>query len=223
MFTLLWLIYSNGENEHLKKCYLLVDFTVFLAGVLAIGLALLYSYHKASPLKAILTIGSLLYLPMAIPMFWGLFLKRIPQWTPIIAMTVGFITSLLIFIQMKSGTSHYYYHHQVFTIFIVSSTTVILSLLFSKRNPQEYNRRVDEFYTRMNTPVKFKDEVGASNEKIQLKILGNSAFAGGIFVMLLAGIADNLLGVICPLAVGGTIVIIGGTMVIISRKGTLGR
>lgn len=188
------------------------------AGLLAIGLSILYSYHKANPLKVILTIGSLLGLPMVIPMFWGLLLKRMPQWTPIVAMTVGFITSSVIYIQMQTGVLHWYYHHQVFAVFAASSATVFLSMLFAKRNPEDYNRRVDGFYTRMNTPVDFETEVGASNDKVQLKVLGRSALAGGVFIMLLVLIADSRLGVICPLAVGGAIALIGGIMLLVSAR-----
>ncbi len=189
-------------------------------GLLAIGLSILYSYNRANPLQVLLVIGSLLGLPMTVPMFWGLVLKRMPQWTPIITMIIGFIVAAAIHLNNISFkiVPHIFYHEQVALIVGAGTLTVLISMLFARNNPAEYNRRVDAFYERMNTPVDFAREVGASNDKLQLRILGRSAVAGGLFIMLLVLAAQDIRGVICPLAVGGFIAGLGWFMLFVSRR-----
>lgn len=201
-----------------EQMLLFSKFYCLAAGILAIGLSILYSASKANPLQVILTIGSLLSLPMGVPMFWGLFLKRMPQWTPVVALTTGFITSLTIFLGMQMKLFYLYYHYQVLIIFSVSTLTVFIAMLFRKRNPADYNERVDAFYRRMETPVDFATEVGKSNDKFQLKILGGSSVAGGLFILLLMLLAEDLRGILCPLAVGGGIALLGGVMLLIARR-----
>ncbi len=62
---------------------------------------------------------------------------------------------------------------QVGWIFGVTSLAVfLLCILLRRTNTPEYDRRVDEFYRKMFTPVDFAREVGVSSDRVQLRITG---------------------------------------------------
>ncbi len=207
-----WRERSESEMLQVSRMYSLV------AGVIAVTLSILYSYSGVGPLKVVLTAGALLGLPMAVPMFWGLLLKRMPQWTPIAAMCVGFFGSIFLWVSEQSGRISWYYHEQVLFNIVVPTLAVFVSMFFARRNSAEYNNRVDGFFRRMNTPVDFAAEVGEGNDAMQLRLLGRFAVAGGSFIMLLAVAARSLSGVLCPLAVGGGIALLGYAMIRAARR-----
>ena len=204
---------TEAEKLRLSKGY-----SVF-AGLVAIGTAILYAYAGIGPLQLVLMIGAMLGLPRVVPLLWGLFLKRMPQWVPLGAMAAGFLMSLVIRLSTDLGKARWSYVEQVGWIFGVTSLAVfLLCILLRRTNTPEYDRRVDEFYRKMFTPVDFAREVGVSSDRVQLRIIGSFVLLGGIFVALLALLAHDLKGVLCPLGIGGAMMILGGAMLLIARR-----
>ena len=204
---------TEAEKLRLSKGY-----SVF-AGLVAIGTAILYAYAGIGPLQLVLMIGAMLGLPRVVPLLWGLFLKRMPQWVPLGAMAAGFLMSLVIRLSTDLGKARWSYVEQVGWIFGVTSLAVfLLCILLRRTNTPEYDRRVDEFYRKMFTPVDFAREVGVSSDRVQLRIIGAFVLLGGIFVALLALPAHDLKGVLCPLGIGGAMMILGGAMLLIARR-----
>lgn len=207
-----WRPLSERQRLLVSRVYCLIS------GLSAMMAALCYTHSGAGPFKVMLTLGALLGLPMTVPMFWGLFLKRVPPWTPIISTAVGFACSIFIGLSGRYFGMNWLYHQQVFTIIGVTTLAVfILWFLYRKCNSEEYNLRVDGFFLRMNTPVDFEKEVGRSNDAIQLKTIGFFSMLGGAFIMLLAVMAQDVSGVVCPLSVGGAIALLGLMMRLAAR------
>lgn len=97
-----------------------------------------------------------------------------------------------------------------------------ISLPVSRFNKPEHDEKVGEFFTTMNTPVDFEKEVGQANDLRQLKLLGTFAIALGVFISLLVIPAfilpsKSLLGIICPLAVGGILMFLGSVMIFFGK------
>lgn len=201
-----------------KEMLILSRWYSLFSGLIAITLSIIYSRSGVGPLKVVLTAGALLGLPMAVPMFWGLLLKRMPQWTPIVAMAMGFASSLALFLAEVAGGVTIYYHQQVLINIAVPTAVVLVMMAFVRTNRAEFNDRVDAFFRRMNTPVDFEREVGRSNDAVQFKVLGFFSLAGGGFIMLLMLVAKSAAGVFAPLAVGGGIALFGAAMLAAARR-----
>ncbi len=207
-----WRRRTPEELLQLSRLYVLGS------GMLTVGLSILYAVSGTGPLQIVLVIGALLGLPMAVPMFWGLVWKRMPQWTPLVAMTVGFGCSLLLWGLECCGRGRFFYHEQVFWVSGITTLAVWLSVPLRKYDSARYAARVAAFYRKMNTPVDFPTEVGYSNDRVQLLILGRAALAGGLFVALLAAGGRSAAGIWCPLGVGGGIALTGAVLLYAARK-----
>ena len=204
---------TEAEKLRLSKLYAL------FAGLISIGTAIYYAYAGVGPLQLVLTIGAMLGLPQIVPLVWGLFLKRMPPWVPLGSMGVGFLTALFIHIRQTCFGASWSYAEQVGWICGITSLAVFaLCFLLRRTNTPAYRKQVDEFYRRMFTPVDFEREVGVSSDRFQLKIIGFFVLTGGIFAALLALPAHDLKGVLCPLGIGGAMTLLGGAMLLISRR-----
>ena len=106
----------------------------------------------------------------------------------------------------------------IFLIMVAGSIGFFVSMPFAKYNRPAHDKKVDEFFVTMNTPVDFEKEVGQANDLRQLKLLGSFAVAMGSFIALLVIPAKNLLGILCPLAVGGTLIFLGSIMIFLGRR-----
>ena len=194
---------TEKEKLFLSECY-----SAF-AGMICIGTALLYAYKGVGAMNLLLGIGAYIGLPMAVPMFWGLFLRKMPQWVPLGCLPFGFVGSFIMWILRHYAIKLTYLETVTFNIAFPTLVVFFLCWVFRRTNNKEYLDRVDAFFKRMHTPVDFEKEVGGSNDSYQLRILGSFCSIGGTFIMLLTFFGKDARGVLCPLCMGGAILILG--------------
>lgn len=171
----------------------------FALGILIIGLSLYYSlYDGAGIFEIMINIGAYLTLPMAVPMFLGLFFRRTPNWAAFASAGAALLASLWAAVSPKFGAREWLFQETVFLTFLTGSMTFFLSMLFWEKSSPIYQKQVAEFFQRMHTPVDFEKEVGQANDLKQLVFVGIFAMASGIMILLLlpfAGSADGALQV----------------------------
>jgi len=188
-----------------------------ILGVIGTGVAIKYALSGKSQYGIILTIGAMIGTPLAVPMFWGIIIKKNTSGSGLFSVMCGFLVALTSYISAEFYDSPWDYSTKVFSIMIVASAAFFALVPFAKYNKKEYNERVKGFFKRMNTPVDFAKEVGETNDAVQLNIIGLLALIGGILISLLAVMADSWIGVIAPVSVGGTIAVIGTIMVLTAK------
>ena len=179
--------------------------------------AIKYALSGKSQYGILLSIGALLGAPLAVPMFWGIIIKRNTSWSGMFSVLCGFAVAFTSYISAEYYDCPWSYPTKIYSIMISASVAFFAMIPFAKYNKKEYNERVKGFFKRMNTPVDFAKEIGKTNDDIQLNIIGSLAIAGGFLITLLAVMADSWIGVIAPVSVGGTIAIIG-TIMVLSAK-----
>lgn len=216
--------------------------TTVLLGLVVIFIAVRMAEFRELDLFLKMQRLSILYaVPIAVPLLLGLIIRNTPPWSAWSTVLVGFFSSFVVgkFFTPEWGASVFGYTGQLdgasreywvqgfqfFANVTLASTWFIGTKLFWNRCSPEYRAQVQEFFARINTPVDFAREegAGAANDSRQSLTVGWLSIAYGVFVCLLALIPNSLVGRLAFLGCGGIVLLIGGALILSSRRnpGTL--
>ncbi len=146
--------------------------------------------------------GSMVAIPYAMPLVWGLFFKNAPRASAWSSLVVGLGFSYFLhrhFDPAWLGYTELSARESSDLIYIVSGLgniiicsiwffiTIWIGKLVSYRPPEV----VEDFFRRINTPVDFSGEGGEESDGKQAQILGMLCFVYGGFIALLALIIPN--------------------------------
>ncbi len=207
-------------------------------GVLWILVALIFvNYPGLKLFDLILICAASIGLPAAIPLFFGMFVKRTPAWAGWSTMVIGFIFALLIRFNVNHDFITAVFHPQTpftgqeFDDLNIAITTGVLAtvctgwffmtMLFYKHvEGSAYAKQVDEFFEEMNTPVNTEEEHGPSydNDARQYNVLGTLCLVYGGFVLLLLLVPNATNDRLMILLVGGIIALAGFILRAIAKK-----
>ncbi len=206
-------------------------------GVLWIIVGLLFVNQKELKLfDLILIVAASIGLPTAIPLFFGMFVKRTPAWTGWSTLVVGFLFALLLRVNLTPEFMTSLFHprtpfgEQEFADLKIALTTGVLAtvctgwffltMLFYRHEGTDYARQVDEFFVEMSTPVNTVEEHGPSydNDARQYNVLGLLCLIYGSFVLLLMLVPNEMNERLMILLVGGVIALAGLILKGIARR-----
>ena len=188
-----------------------------------------------------LLFSSLIAVPYAIALVWGIIVRRTPSWSGWSTVLVGFCVSLAITGFKVDGkvlirgidpawfgnlfgfagelstreVNDYYYFAAVLANAVVCSVWFLGTGLFHGLSSAAYRERVDRFFADMNRPVDFRKEIGEEKDNVQALMLGRMCFVYGGFVSLLALIPNPFTGRLCFVFCG---VCIAGVGVLLVRS-----
>ncbi len=188
-------------------------------GILMLSLASYFARMRgAGVFDLMLAIGTLVAVPLAVPMLLCLFVRRAPAWSALTSVGVGLTVAA---IGQYSGTlfgTAWPFQVKLFANFLAGGAAFGATVPFWFTASAEYRRRVDDFFRRMLTPVDFAAEVGAGNDRQQLAYLGRFAAAAGVGLgglLLLGGTPTDRL---CVVFVAGCVGLLGGLMMLAGRR-----
>lgn len=205
----------GGQKTRLRVAQGLTGF--FGAGT--IWLALYYAQQGGKGIfELMLSIGTLLGLPLTIPMLLCLFVRRTPSWAAVATVLATFIPSVLGYHSEGLFGAKWSFQQQVFINLAVGSLTFMATRFFWKGASEEYQSRLDTFFTNMHTPVNFKEEIDSSNDDVQLRLLGQFGVAAAAFIALLVFVPNPVGGRIAILSVAGFIGLASGAMLWVGRR-----
>jgi Na+/proline symporter len=156
---------------------------------------------------------SLVMLPVAMPLLWGLFVRRVPPWSGWSTVAVCLLASLLVgnldtifgadayqrMLAVATPLAHWEQPTAVFSLGVVTNVVVgtiwfLATSLWYRRQPAAYHEQVDAFFTTLKTPIDFACEQGGATDGAQLRLMGRLGVAYGGFVLLLVLIPNPPLG-----------------------------
>lgn len=155
-----------------------------------------------------LNLGAMLGLPLATPLFLGLFVRKVPAWSAIFSIVCGFACSAVAFYSATTWS----YQEKVFWNVLAGAVSFLICMPFWKYAPRVYREQVEAFFLRMHTPVDFEKEVGSANDGQQLRMIGGFSVAIASFICLLLVIPNNLTGRLSILFIGGVVMSVGVAM-----------
>ena len=207
-----------------------------LLGCAIIGLALYFSgVDGRGVFEWMLNIGALVALPLAIPMMLALFIRRAPAWSAAVSVgvalipsTAGFFAGKPFLVELTEGTAlagvlgaEWSYQAKVFINSGVGIATFLLTIPAWRFASSAYREQVDEFFTRMRTPVDFETEVGQANDGGQLRVVGSFSIAIGVLILSLCLLPDNdWAGRGAIIFVGGFVAIVGAILLVVGKRNT---
>jgi SSS family solute:Na+ symporter len=215
--------------------YLLGQITSVALGLIIILIALYFAAQEQGRgvFEAMLNVGAMLALPMAIPLCLSLFFRRVPAWAAMATVLITLVPSAVSFGAGKGWWAHllgdertaqlsttaaswlaagWPYHRTVLLNLALGSAAFFATMPFWRTAPTAYRKQVDEFFTRMHTPIDFEREVGQANDDRQLRVIGSFATIMGGFIALLAALpveANDTTDRVAILFVGGFITTVG--------------
>jgi Na+/proline symporter len=153
--------------------------------------------------------------PISVPMMWGMFVRRVPNWATPLSIVVGFVVSSGIeYGPGLLGSAPWLYHEQIFALFAASTLAFLGACWVYRRGAPdpEIVAREAEFFSRWSSPVNFTAEIGQGNDGRQMRIVGRFglAMAAAILLLLIPASSAGHSGKILVIA-GGTAVV-GGVL-----------
>ncbi len=201
-----------------------------LMGVVMTVLGLMFSTLQTLPLfELILLLAALIGLPTAIPLFYGIFVKRVPAWSAWSTVLVGMTLGGLVQWKLSSDVVAQLLGYDTGLTDLESSNLLIGvttgvnfggctlwffgTMLFWKYANEPYKQQVEEFFDTMHTPVDVVAEnvPGWDVDRMHYQVLGFMCMAYGGLICLLALLPNDLSGRLAFLFCGG---IIGGLGVV---------
>jgi SSS family solute:Na+ symporter len=170
----------------------------FAFGLLIIGCALLVNRIEDFDLFEIMTLfGSLIAIPYAMPLVWGMFVKRVPAWAGWSTVVVGMVFSayvkwgnpaaLLGYGDLEGRElSDFMYAVSGLGNVLIGTIWFFATMPFYEYESEEYKQRVERFHQRQQQPVHFASEEGTGNDAQQGTLLGALVAIYGAFMLLLA-------------------------------------
>jgi Na+/proline symporter len=231
--------YQPILRPHAPETHLLTvsKFTTVVLGALIIFVALEMSHLKGLSLFQLTQrLSILIGIPIIVPLFLGILVKRTPPWSAWSTVVVGFLSSLWITNHLtpewaaatfklagpfSESTGEYWRQSaELFGNVAICSAWFIGTKLFWSQTTPAHKAQVEDFFQRLNTPVDFAKEEGAhnANDARQSSVVGWLCLAYGAFVALLAIIPNPSLGRLAFLGCGGIVAGIGWLLLRASKR-----
>lgn len=188
--------------------------TLAFGGVVMV-IALTYSQLKGLTLfDLIMNVLALTGLPFQVPLFWGMFVRKVPRWAALFSGIVTAIPALVFFFDQAILGFAVPWQTRVIVQFSVGTIAFLGTRLLWSRVSAPDRAHIDEFFRRMHTPVDFATEVGGSSDHKQLQLVGTFTLVVGIGVTALSFLRRGdqfvVLGLAAAyLALGGTFLWLG--------------
>ncbi len=222
------------------KTQLIVSKTcTFIFGGIIVGVAVVVDRFRTSNLF------DLSNLPLALPLLYGMFVKRTPAWSAWSTVLVGLAAAYVFKFYVKPErfqhlmgwatplspreasdfqlaattlgtvvvgsmwyfTSALFYrtnsfeHHELAT---VGATNVAIPLNY-RTSSSEHHERVTAFFNRLRTPIDAKSEGIVSRDDVLYRLMGLLCIVFGGFITLLVVIPNAMMGRLCFVFCGGTL------------------
>jgi Na+/proline symporter len=201
---------------------------ILVYGLVWMMVALLFARIETLELFDLILLASAsLGLPAALPMMYGMFVKRVPAWAGWSTMVVGFIVSVVdrsllsnefiqgIWGQLTPLTERELGDLNIAlttgSIFVACTVWFFFTMLFHRYSKQAYRDQVDAFFTEMNTPIdrSAEDEPGDDNDGRQYGVLSNLCLIYGVLTLLLLAVPNEMNARMLILLCGGVVVCVG--------------
>jgi len=192
-------------------------------GVLWILVGLYFQHYKALPLfDLVLILAASIGLPVAVPLFLGILIKKTPSWTGWSSMLIGLVGAIVMRFILTDNMIKILWRcpdlnkNEIDDLNIAITTAVVaflcfgwffLSMLFYKKNDSEYVEQVDRFFKEMDTPIsETENELDQDCDVRQYRVIANLCIIYGSFLLLLILIPNKLFGRFLIVICGGFMV-----------------
>ena len=204
-----------SEKRGLRLCQLVT----LVLGAELIGVACYFSVQEKLELfDAMLMIGAVIGVPLGLPVLLGLWIKRIYWVSYFVILGCALIPSIYFTWDQTVNGNVGTIQDRMIWLYAFGVVGLFLSFPLWKWASRRTKARIDEFFTRMHTPVDFEKEIGQGSDFFQLKMIGVSALCMSGFIFLLLMIPNDGSARLQIAGLGAFMGIVGGGMLWASRR-----
>ncbi len=178
----------RGKTELADAVQLRLCRTVTIVlGVVIMGLAVLLAKQTRIVLFDIfLVIGSVIAVPLTLPLVVGIFVKRLPGWHYFVMVAGGLIPSIWSLLDEKFNGVAWSVQERGLAVVFGALVALVLAWPLRSRRSERDRQREAAFWERAATPVDFEQEVGGKMDSAQARITGNLVLVtGGLLLAFL--------------------------------------
>jgi solute:Na+ symporter, SSS family len=188
-------------------------FTILLGvGLVCCALYFASSAGEKGIFELTFRINAILGIPLLMPLFLGYFIRKTPLWSGWACLVAGLIASVLCTVAELPS----------FRLAIVNSGVGFLAFiatgLFWSKTSVSSKQQLNQYFTRLHTPVNFDEETGEANDARQFKLIGILAISLGGFIALFLLLPNDGGARLCIAAVALPVFLIGAVMLGLSRR-----
>lgn len=177
-----------------------------LFGLFVIGAALtIRAISNFNLFEIMILFGSLVGLPFATALVWGLFIKSAPQWSGWSSLVVGILFSLFCKYLLNPAwfgftdltpreSSDFLYIVSGIGNILVCTAWFFFTVWIARHQKHKSPPSVEDFFERQSRPVLYVAEGGTESDDLQARTLGILCFIYGGFITLLGILIPNPLG-----------------------------
>ena len=213
---------KRNKHKEDKKLLRISQVVSFISGLGVITAALFFaSLKKLSLFELMMSVSTMVQLPMMVPLVIGIVVKRTPKWAPWATIVVGFLVSWLVMNVFTAGVCASLFGIESLTpretidmniiltiaghVFITSGFFWATSLFYNEA--KDNNKfETDRFFEDLRTPV-IADGLQEEIDRQQRRKLGNMVMVMSTGILLMTLIPNPLWGrlmfVICALIISG--------------------
>ena len=167
-----------------------------------------------------INIFAIVSVPLAVPMMWGLWVRRVPNCAAPISVIVGVaVSSSIAYGPKLLGTAPWLYQEQIMALLVAGTLAFFGARFLYRHEDPGMVAREQEFFSNRDRPVDFAAEIGTGNDSRQMRIIGVFALFMGAAILLLL-IPSSSVGHWGKIAsIAGTVGAIGAFLLYCSRTG----
>jgi Na+/proline symporter len=223
---------AGGERPE-KRLLMVGKITTLCFGVLIVIIALLVNKFRTVGLFDLSNqLAASLLMPLALPLLYGMFVKRTPLWSAWSTAVVGVVVTWCLGKAVKPEIFQHFMGWteplsarektdfllvtSTFGTAVVGSAWYFFTGLFYKYSPQGHKDHVERFFANLRTPV---EKQGVEDlQQVIYHMLGVLCLVYGGFILLLTLIPNSFVGRMCFVFCGGALFTMGAILVWIGRR-----
>ncbi|MCR9506294.1 sodium:solute symporter family protein [Vibrio alginolyticus] len=216
---------KNADDKKLMRVSQIV--TMCFGGLIILVALFINSLRGLSLFDAMMYVSTLLQMPILVPLFFGIFIKKTPDWAAWATLVVGIIVSYLVsFVITADVVANWLNLETPFTGREAKDLKVLLGIMghlfitggffclttrFYKEPVGERQSELTEFWNDVATPV--VEEAGQDElDRQQRNMLGKLILVFGVLVTLMVFIPNPFWGRMAFVFCGAVIVTVGGLL-----------
>jgi len=236
-------VFVNNFYRHIlrprasqRELLIVAKICTVLFGLLIIGVGLLIALYRVTNLfDLVLALGSLVALPLILPLAFGLFIKSAPTWAGwstalvdfIIAVSAKWIIGAQLFAWITGialsrlnpqEVEDVTFSTTVCLMTLIGSAWYLFTMRFGQTDTADDRRNIESFFRDMKTPIDPVAEHIVYDDARQYRTLGTLCLIYGVVMLLGILIPNPWEGRMCFLFVGGMMSLLGCVLTWNGRK-----
>lgn len=168
--------------------------TVLLGLAIITGALVLAARPKLELFDVFLIVSSMIGLPIGLPLFFGVFVRKLPRWSFFFIFGCAMVPPIWSQIDHAVFGNAWHYQDRILWVMVAGTAGMLVSRACWRWSSPAYRAQVEAFFAKMRRPIDYAREIGTDRDSTQLRIMGRVSVVGGLCVSLLFLVPNDAAG-----------------------------